>query len=139
MKTLVTLLFTGICSFTALAQDHCWIKYDHDAAGNRIKRYWWCGNPDQTDESGSPKTAMSKDFGYRLYPVPATDRLVLTCSSSDPETEMDILDMNGKTIRHQRLNSTYQEIDVSQWSAGSYVLSVRTEDAEYTTTFAITR
>ena len=62
-----------------IAQDHCWIKYRYDGAGNRIQRYWWCGDPTEVDEEPNDDTKMikAKDFGLRLFPNPANDLIQL--------------------------------------------------------------
>jgi hypothetical protein len=120
-------------------QNHCWTKYNYDAAGNRIKRYWWCGDPNTTDgeENGETKSAMSPDFGLRLIPNPAGEQVQLTSTTELSNAELNVLDLQGRMVLTQRFSGSWVELDVSRWSAGRYTLRLRTEQEEYTTSFSV--
>lgn len=137
IKSLLLVAFFAF-NLDLLAQDHCWVKYNYDAAGNRIKRYWWCGDPNQAEEeSGEPKLAMTADFGFGLFPNPAADRVRLMSEEEVIDAQLDVMDLQGRTLHSQRFTGTLVDIDVSRWSAGRYTLRLRTELEEYTTSFSV--
>src|SRR5215213_8007136 len=94
-KSLLLVAFFAF-NLDLLAQDHCWIKYNYDAAGNRIKRYWWCGDPNKAEEeSGEPKSAMTADFGLRLFPDPAAENVQLISEEEVTNAQLDVADLQG--------------------------------------------
>lgn len=129
------LLFTGV---TVVAQNHCWVKYQYDAAGNRIKRYWWCGDPNEIGHEGEPKAGMAGDFGLRVYPNPASDAVQLSSTAELANAQLEVLDLQGRRVHSERVSGTLVSIDVSGWSAGRYTLVLRREQEEYTTSFSVT-
>ena len=50
-RVILIILILGLSIQDAVTQDHCWIKYSYDNAGNRIKRHWWCGDPNDPEEN----------------------------------------------------------------------------------------
>ena len=139
MRTLLlsTFLLLGLAT---VAQDHCWIKYSYDAAGNRIKRYWWCGDPTilEHEVDGEPKSDMAKDFGFRVFPNPAKENLQLSSEYELSDAHLEIVDLQGRRVHSQRVSGTRVDIDVSRFSAGLYSLDLRTDQDEYSTTFSVT-
>ena len=133
----ILLCVSLVCCATTFAQDHCWIKYNYDAAGNRTKRYWWCGDPNQTDPDSQTKSTMAQDFGFRLFPNPATEKLQFTSAQELANAELNVLDIQGRVVYHQRFTGAFLDIDVSPWSAGRYTMNIRTEMDEYTTGFSV--
>jgi len=134
---LTTFLLIGLGT---QAQDHCWIKYSYDAAGNRIKRYWWCGDPTllEHEVDGEPKSDMAKDFGFRVFPNPAKENLQLSSEYELSDAHLEIVDLQGRRVHSQRVSGTRVDIDVSRFSAGLYSLDLRTDQDEYSTTFSVT-
>lgn len=134
-----TVLFLCAClSVTAgMAQDHCWIKYSYDAAGNRVKREWWCGTPGEPDPGGEEKSA--KDFGFRLAPVPALDELTLTSERVLENAEVQITNAQGRVVLKRTMNGTRTVLNVSLLAAGLYILRLREPLAEFTSEFTILR
>lgn len=122
-----------------IAQNHCWIKYTYDAAGNRIKREWWCGIPGDPDPQYEEKSARAADFGFRLAPVPATDMLTLTSGRVLDNAEIEIINMQGRIVLKQMANGTRTNFNVAGLAAGLYVLRLRESSAEYTREFNIVR
>jgi hypothetical protein len=138
MRTLLLNAFL-ILGLGTMAQDHCWIKYSYDAAGNRIKRYWWCGDPNVIDHEvdGEPKSVMAKDFGFRVFPNPAKENLQLSSEQELADADLEVVDLQGRSVYSQRISGTWVDIDVSKFGAGTYSLRLRTEQDEYTTTFSV--
>ena len=121
------------------AQDHCWIKYSYDPAGNRIKREWWCGIPKEPDPGSEVKSKESQDFGFRVMPVPAADQLTFTSERSLANATLEVVNLQGRTVIKQGANGTRTVVDVSALAPGVYVLRVRDEGSEYSTEFNVLR
>lgn len=132
-----TLFLVGL---TVVGQNHCWVKYQYDAAGNRIKRYWWCGDPNEIEKEEEVKSlpTMSEDFGLRVYPNPASDAVQLSSTADLANAQLEVLDQQGRRVHSERVSGTLVSIDVSGWSAGRYTLVLRREQEEYTTSFSVT-
>lgn len=131
------LLCSILVATMCVAQDHCWIKYSYDAAGNRIKREWWCGTPGEPDPGGEEKSA--RDFGFRLAPVPALDELTLTSERVLEHAELQIANAQGRVVLKGTVNGTRTVLNVSSLAAGIYILRLREHLDEFTSEFTILR
>lgn len=138
---LKALLLCGAFCVTAsvIAQNHCWIKYSYDAAGNRIKREWWCGIPGDPDPEEEVKSLRAADFGFRLAPVPATDMLTLTSERVLENAEVEIVSMQGRVVLKQMANGNRINFNVAGLAVGLYVLRLREPSTEYAHEFNIVR
>jgi hypothetical protein len=138
MRTLLLNIFL-VLGLATVAQNHCWIKYEYDAAGNRIKRYWWCGDPTVVDQENNsePKSPMARDFGLRVFPNPANEHMQLSSAQELTDAVLQIVDLQGHEVYAQRFSGMLVDVDVSKFSAGVYSLRLRTEQEEFSTTFSI--
>ena len=137
LRALLNSAFITFAITEGLAQEHCWIKYSYDPAGNRIKREWWCGDPNGHEEDGEPKTAAAKDFGLRTMPNPVSDQITLRSEEALDNAQVELLDANGRSVLSQQITGTTAEFDVSRFAPGFYTLRVRTERDEFLTTFSV--
>lgn len=135
-------LLTCCCGsvYQAIAQtppDHCWVKYSYDQAGNRIKREWWCGDPNGWDENANPKSLAVNAIGVRAYPNPATDVFEVVTEVEVQSGEATLRDEHGRSVIRQRMQGTRTLFDTSGLANGIYVLEVRVGDIEYSTRITI--
>lgn len=119
----------------ALGQDHCWIRYRYDDAGNRIKREWWCGDPHQAE--GEVKMRAPASFGLSLGPVPAKDELILRSEEALENAELEITDLQGRPVLRRSVTGSSIPITVGTWANGTYSLRLRTLADEYLYTFIV--
>jgi hypothetical protein len=134
---LLTIAFFTFMSVESIAQDHCWIKYSYDPAGNRINREWWCGDPNGHEEDAEPKATAARDFGLRTMPNPASDQITLRSEEALDNAQVEMLDANGRSVLSQQITGTTADFDVSRLAPGLYTLRVRTESDEFFTTFSV--
>ena len=70
-----------------------------------------------------------------VYPNPATSSINVQIDGFANEVQFDILDINGKLIESKNRNdvsaSSIEVIDISSYSAGIYILSVKVNDKTY--------
>ncbi len=80
------------------------------------------------DEVGNP-------IYMTVYPNPATSSINVQIDGFANEVQFDILDINGKLIESKNRNdvsaSSIEVIDISSYSAGIYILSVKVNDKTY--------
>ena len=135
---LQALLFTVSLLFASdlFGQNHCWIKYTYDAAGNRIERKWWCGDPHVADEDET-KSMEQAAFGFMLAPNPARDNLVLTSEADMANASVSITSGDGRTVHNTRMNGGRMEFDISAYEAGQYILTLRSGQEEYQSRFTV--
>ena len=60
--------------------------------------------------------------GISIYPNPVTDAFVLNTNNSLLNTTVKIMDMSGSTVMVFTVNSRYQNIDISHFAKGMYLL-----------------
>ena len=63
-----------------------------------------------------------------IYPNPTSDYLSISNSENVNISNMNIIDTNGKTIK--KVTSNFTKIDVSNLSAGMYILSIETKEGK---------
>lgn len=80
------------------------------------------------DEVGNP-------IYMTVYPNPTTNMVNIQIDGFANEVRYDILDINGKLVQSSNRNgvsaSTVEVIDISSFSAGIYILSVKVNDKTY--------
>lgn len=62
----------------------------------------------------------------KLYPNPASERVYIQSSINDER--ITVFDFAGKIIFQKNIRTTVEEIDVSEWTAGGYIIQVLTKD-----------
>jgi hypothetical protein len=64
----------------------------------------------------------------RLYPNPVVNVTTLEIKTSEPELQIIITDMNGKTVYNKTVNSrsgaVKEQLDISHLSSGIYIATV---------------
>lgn len=134
------LLAVLVIASASLAQnpDHCWIKYTHDAAGNRIHREWWCGDPDEAEHESEPKSVSSNGFGVHAAPNPATATLTIRFDvPPEEEIHIEVLSISGQLMESRNATKAPIELDVSSYSNGAYSLHLHIGNSEYVKRFNV--
>ena len=67
---------------------------------------------------------MSKPVEYVLYPNPANSTVTIRCSKDLTGSTLEILDINGKTVKYTKLNKTQTTIDISHLAKGAYFVKI---------------
>jgi phosphatidylserine/phosphatidylglycerophosphate/cardiolipin synthase-like enzyme len=86
-------------------------------------------------ESGGTITGVNEanEASYLVYPNPANDKLNIVChSNKQGNVLVSLKDLTGKLIYNSSINATGNqskiELNTSTYSAGSYILTIQTED-----------
>jgi len=140
-SSLIGLVFALFPVDDLAAQQHCWVKYTYDIAGNRIQRSWWCGQPSHDDElPGVPKSAQAdKGYGLVAAPNPANTEFTLRSEVDLSGASCRITDGQGRTVLTQKGSGTSVVFNVAGFATGAYTLHVRMETDEFQTKILIAR
>jgi hypothetical protein len=102
----------------------CKIAYSYDAAGNRIKRAFYCDNPpDPRGETGQPDGGVTTTLNPNPTQGPVTGYFSEPVSSGT----VDVSSMSGThlmTIGIDKPTRTFS-LNLSALSPGSYIVTVR--------------
>lgn len=134
-RTQHTLRLVILCGLLACgtihlwAQENCLVRYNYDAAGNRIKRYWYCLGHDEI-KSMEHTDGLSQN-GLTLFPVPATTTmLTVRLDSAVVNATLEVSDAQGRVLLTERMSGATYELTVTDLSNGIYHLRV-IKDREY--------
>ncbi|HEY5499283.1 MAG TPA: T9SS type A sorting domain-containing protein [Bacteroidales bacterium] len=128
-KTLVTFcLFIGSCLFILGQSPSYYIKYDYDAAGNRITRK--CLSVTLRSAT-APIDSSEVEGGLNelkvtIYPNPTKGVIVAGLSTFNPKASISYIlyTADGKKIQQLNAESDRTPIDLSNYTPGIYLLKV---------------
>ncbi len=87
----------------------------------------------QIGEGSLSTTDIENEIQLSVYPNPAKDQLNISFDTQlDGNIFMKISDITGRIIQQNILDSSDNTIDLSQFSTGSYILSIQNGNAVYT-------
>ena len=125
--------FISLHSFSQeIPPGSCGLLMTYDAAGNRIKREYYCNN--SSNRIAAPELAKQQQAasaGFEdvdaLYPNPTTGKFYITFSKALDNSTIQILDVTGKIIQQVKGNGTRMEFDLSTQPGGTYFVIIKTE------------
>lgn len=62
-----------------------------------------------------------------IYPNPASDKITISLSQSSKESFISLIDMTGKVVHSQNVNTNKINIDVRGFSKGNYILTIQNQ------------
>jgi len=74
--------------------------------------------------------SLVDNIGLSIYPNPVTDKLTLTIKDKQPNINVTLTDIKGKVLLQQRLSSTYNELNISQYAQGIYYLILQDDKGD---------
>lgn len=119
----------------------CGLLMTYDAAGNRIKREYYCNNGSNrisnpelarlNDEAGQAKQQEAASAGFEevdaLYPNPTTGKFYITFSKAIDNATVQIVDVKGKVVQRVKGSGTRLEFDLSNQPGGTYFVIINSE------------
>ena len=133
MKTLITIAVFCIIHFCSFAQNNCLIKYDYDASGNRVKRYYTCGvqdtiiNPTNPDASAKlASLTTSKDMQFIVSPNPNNGNFYVSNTAKyGTELQIQVYNLQGALLKTQTYIVSKNRCYVANnLAAGNYVIKI---------------
>ncbi|HRP33975.1 MAG TPA: T9SS type A sorting domain-containing protein [Agriterribacter sp.] len=128
-------LFTILGGLSTFSQEipvgSCGLLMTYDAAGNRIKREYYCNS--SSNRIAAPEMAKQQESasaGFEevdaLYPNPTTGKVYITFSKAIDNAAVQIVDVNGKVFQRVKGSGTRLEFDLSGQPGGTYFIIVKT-------------
>jgi len=69
-----------------------------------------------------------------VYPNPATSAIKVNLTGFEGKSEITLMDVNGKAIMRRQVSAMNSELDISRLPAGIYLLSVKNNGVEVSST-----
>lgn len=131
---MIILLFFSLQSFVQeIPSGSCGLLMTYDAAGNRIKREYYCNNG--SNRISNPELAKQQDAagaGFEevdaLYPNPTTGKFYITFSKAIDNAIIQVLDVNGKVVQRVKGSGTRLEFDLSNQPSGTYFVLIKSNE-----------
>lgn len=121
------LLTLGSSAGSVYGQEHCRVRYQYNASGDRIQRDWHCWTPG--DEENDPDNWEYKSRNVlavvhmQVAPNPANDRFIISLPVDAPTEGMfELMNTLGEVLLSQRSTGTQTAIDVSSIPNGAYFI-----------------
>ena len=135
MLRIINILAFTVISFQSFSQEipvgSCGLLMTYDAAGNRIKREYYCNNG--SNRIAAPELAKQQEAasaGFEevdaLYPNPTTGKFYITFSKAIDNAIIQVLDVNGKVVQRVKGSGTRLEFDLSGQPGGTYFIIIQT-------------
>ena len=116
----------------------CTTLFEYDAAGNRTvrKEVCYCGMPQNRPaariaRAANPAITEPQHAAAisKIFPNPTNSTITVLFSENISKGLLAISDATGKQIEAFAINSAEVKIDISQYPAGAYFLTLRTDTA----------
>ena len=136
MKTLLVtpaLLLVATCAAQIEYPDEgCMIRYQYDAAGNRVQRDWYCWGeevesptePNDGADANEAKRVLT-EVHMNVYPNPASELATVNFTAEVPGGTLELLDGAGRQVLSTSVTGTTTELRLAQVEPGSYWLVYR--------------
>ncbi|MBW7891431.1 MAG: T9SS type A sorting domain-containing protein [Chitinophagaceae bacterium] len=139
--SLLLLLFSLQSFAQEIPSGSCGLLMTYDAAGNRIKREYFCNNGSNrianpelarlNSEVGQAKQQEAADAGFEevdaLYPNPTTGKFYISFSKAIDNATIQVVDINGKVVQRVKGSGTRLEFDLSKQPSGTYFILIHTD------------
>lgn len=117
-------LFFGLAAFAQqLPWGVCGIVNVYDAAGNRIKRVYFCNNGEPYPQKNRAEITEFQPV-EALYPNPTTGQFTITFSKPLQNAVITVTGVNGKPIQQFKASGSKADFDLSQLAAGVYFVRI---------------
>lgn len=67
----------------------------------------------------------------KVYPIPATDQLIIECITPGEKMRFTLMDLSGKIVLSGKINTSKKTIDISTMEKGIYILQINNGQLTY--------
>lgn len=113
-------------------QGGCAIKYEYDAAGNRIKRSKYCWSPNGGGGSLRPTVIADNvsTLEMLVYPNPVTTYITVDFNQDVQNAKVELQDIAGKVLASKIPNGRSVQFDMQAVAQGAYMVVLKRKDAK---------
>lgn len=108
----------------------CAIKYDYDAAGNRIKRSKYCWAPGNIQRPGQDAVQIPVAIEMQVYPNPASTQFSVVFSRELNNAVIELQDITGKVISSKQLSGSNTVFNIQSLAQGAYLVVLKRKDSK---------
>lgn len=139
------LLATGMPALAQIEfpEEGCMIRYQYDAAGNRISRDWYCWG-EEVKSRGADSTSIAEasdailaDIHMNAFPNPAGELVNVTFTKAVPSGMLEVLDAAGRSILSQRVSGSTVVLKLGDLEQGNYWLAFTAGDERIVSALAV--
>jgi hypothetical protein len=131
----VSFITSVFCYSQQLPVGTCGLVYTYDAAGNRLKRVYFCNNgTDPYPSRKLPKDTLNRlqlteevQMVDALFPNPTTGLFFITFSKELKNARVLLTDMSGKVVQQSVGNGYRLSFDLSRVASGTYIVRIEEE------------
>lgn len=113
--------------------NNTFVKTFNPDFGNEIYQQFTVGDPQYREETGIENNA-DNDY-VNIYPNPTSDRLTIDCNFANREhMQIQILSILGDVVytkNYENISGDLIDIDLTNYSAGTYIVKLQTSKNEY--------
>ena len=132
-KTFFTTLALLIC-FSAFGQGNLTFLYDN--AGNCYRKYQTVvmnspAKPNAESEEAQPQTDIIGEMKVTVFPNPTEGLLQVVIDGGNEQSfRFVLLDLNGKVLQNFTSHSAINEVNLSGYATGNYILKLQSGDRQ---------
>lgn len=145
MKCKICFIVAVFCFIHYCAFSQCYIQYTYNASGHRIKREYvgGCGKPASINDmeemvkdavsdslAGIRTELIRKDLDTKInvYPNPTFDMVNIQSDHAEINGVFSITTLYGHQVLEGAIKEKTTPVDMSRYSSGTYMLTVRSQD-----------
>ncbi len=88
----------------------------------------------------SVEEAPDNPYQISVYPNPTTDLINISVQSVDQASfNVELINLQGKRLYHQNIDSNNNTIDLKQYATGIYMLKIYTSDNKFLKSYRISK
>jgi hypothetical protein len=139
----IILVLLSFCLSTqfATAQTNCGLRYDYDAAGNRIIRYvpicgidGGGGHSGKRDLSQTDSSATNQNLTEALFPNPSAGLVNIVFNNTVTDAQLTITDNLGRQVLSTTISGSTIPLDITRLPQGMYYVTINTNGVSFRNT-----
>ncbi|MFB9054800.1 leucine-rich repeat domain-containing protein [Formosa undariae] len=80
----------------------------------------------------STDDVVAQELGFSIYPNPTSDFVFIKNTQLTSNAELTVFDLNGRLLLSREVNNVVSEINISNLTAGIYLLKIKVGNGEFT-------
>jgi hypothetical protein len=125
-RVVMAFVLLQVAVTTVEAQSHCKVRYQYNAAGDRVQRDWYCWTPGGQDDEEVVETrslvSNLEEVHLEVMPNPTADFLRVQIPEAAQGGVLELVSTLGAVLTTASVVSGTVELDVSRYENGLYLI-----------------